>query len=118
MLVPEALPARFHLAVVVPGRLGAACLASYGSLLSLETKKPPRATGEAVGARRAGARRGQEQDRGRGADLLHVGRIVAAPRAHVNSTPSWRRLRGQTSRCSLRTATLVARSAGVPSKTM
>src|SRR5438876_8436519 len=64
MLVPETLPARLHLAVVVPGRLGAACLASHGSLLSLETKKPPRVTGEAVGARRAGARPAQEHGRG------------------------------------------------------
>jgi len=88
MLVPEALPARFHLAVVVPGRLGAVCLAGHGSLLSLETKKPPRATGEAVGARRAGARLSQEQGRGQGADLLHVARILAAPPGDVNSTPS------------------------------
>ena len=74
------------IAVVVPGRLGTTFLAGHGSLLSLETKKPPRATGEAVGARRAGARLSQEQGRGRGADLLHVARILAAPPGDVNST--------------------------------
>src|SRR5436190_15702411 len=86
MLVPEALPARFHLAVVVPGRLGAACLASHESLLSLETKTPLQATGEALRARRGGARLGQTQGRGRSADLLHVADILAAAPVDVNST--------------------------------
>jgi hypothetical protein len=41
-----------------------------------------------VGARLRGARLSQKQGRGRGADLLHVARILAAPPGDVNSTPS------------------------------
>src|SRR4029077_19261275 len=48
---------------------------------------PLQATGEALGARPGGARLGQKQDRNRGADLLHVRRILAAPTPDVNSTP-------------------------------
>src|ERR1700737_1000733 len=70
-----------------PGRRRGVCLGSHGALLSLETKTPLQATGEALGARRGGARLGQKQGRSRGADLLHVRRILAAPSADVNSTP-------------------------------
>ncbi len=47
--------------------------------------------GEALGARRGGARLDQQQGRGQGVDVLHVSRILAAPNADVNSTPCQRR---------------------------
>jgi hypothetical protein len=45
-------------------------------------------------ARRGGARLAQKQGRGRGADLLHMTRILVAPTADVNSMPSLATLHG------------------------
>src|SRR5207237_8119791 len=87
-LWPAPRAARFHRSGVVPGRLGAAWLASHGNLLPVDTKTPLQATGEALRARRGGARLGQKQGRGRSADLLHVADILAAPPVDVNSTPA------------------------------
>src|SRR5439155_20363695 len=51
-------------------------------------KTPLQATGEALRARRGGARLGQKQGHGRSADLLHVADILAARPVDVNSTPA------------------------------